>query len=448
LNSKEELDRPFGSGHSLGQASVAVIGGGYAGLAAAVTLAEADVPATVFEVMDLLGGRARKVDHRGVVLDNGLHILIGAYRETLRLISLTTGADSPVLRFPFSWEIAEHFRMKALPFPAPLNLLCGLLLARGATWLQKRAAARFFLQMRAHFPAQHVSVLELLERHNQGSEMTRFFWQPLCVAALNTPVQEASAHLFLNVLRAILDGDRTSSDLVFASENLSSLFPERAASLIATRGGSVHLKHRVTALRKAPQGFELESTRGIDHFSHVICALPPYAVPALIADISELTEIRQQIERFEYQPIYSIYLQYPEATRLDIPMLGLADGPAHWVFDRGPLCGQHGLLGAVISARGPHEELSHEELATQVHSQLKKTLKDLPAPRWSKVIAEKRATIGCVAGLARPPQKTPLKHFFLAGDYTASDFPATIESAVQSGIKCAHLMLAELPSRA
>ncbi|HET6756866.1 MAG TPA: hydroxysqualene dehydroxylase HpnE [Burkholderiales bacterium] len=423
------------------QLRIAIIGAGYAGLAAAVTIAQNNIPVTVFEAAEVLGGRARRVERRGVVLDNGLHILLGAYRETLRLISLVAGAETPKLvRLPFRWEIAQHFRAKASPFPAPLDLLFGLLLARGTTLPEKIAAIRFVQKMPS--VTENCSVLELLERGRQGENLVRFLWRPLCVAALNTPVEKASAQVFLNVVRAVLEAK--SSDLIFAGEDLSRLFPDRAASYIKLRGGAVHIKHRITGLRKSQEGFELESPRGIDRFSHVVCALSPNAVAALIAGIPELGEIRQQIERFEYQPIHSIYLQYCAATRLDFPMLGLAGGPAHWVFDRGALCGQHGLLGAVISSEGVHKALSHDELALRVHSQLKTILKNLPTPQWSNVIAEKRATIACVAKLTRPPQVTPLDDFFLAGDYTASQFPATIESAVQSGVKCARLILAQL----
>ncbi|MGH8718331.1 MAG: FAD-dependent oxidoreductase, partial [Burkholderiales bacterium] len=254
------------------QLRIAIIGAGYAGLAAAVTIAQNNIPVTVFEAAEVLGGRARRVERRGVTLDNGLHILLGAYRETLRLISLVAGAETPkFVRLPFRWEIAQHFRAKASPFPAPLDLLFGLLLARGTTLPEKIAAIRFVQKMPS--VTENCSVLELLERGRQGENLVRFLWRPLCVAALNTPVEKASAQVFLNVVRAVLKAK--SSDLIFAGEDLSRLFPDRAASYIKLRGGAVHIKHRITGLRKSQEGFELESPRGIDRFSHVVCALSP-----------------------------------------------------------------------------------------------------------------------------------------------------------------------------
>lgn len=418
---------------------VAVIGGGYAGLAAAVALARAGIRATVFEVAPVLGGRARKVEHRGIVLDNGLHILIGAYRETLSLLSLVAGTTPPKMqRLPLHWEIAGRFRLRAVPLPPPLNVFFGFACARGATLGEKLAAVRFIT--RRHSPARDMTVVELLEHNHQGENLTRFFWKPLCMAALNTPVEKASANVFISVVRALGGGGR-SSDLVIPAENLSHFFPERAAAYVVKVGGEVQLNCRVTRIRRMAQGFSLETERGERAFTQVICALPPYAVPPLITGFDELRDVKNQLERFDFQPIYSIYLQYAQATRLPFPMLGLPGAPSHWVFDRGQLCRQEGLLGAVISAEGPHQALAHDELAAQVHTQLAQAFGALPQPLWSKVIAEKRATISCDAGTVRPPQRTPLKNFFLAGDYTASELPATIESAVSSGVRCARLAL-------
>jgi uncharacterized protein with NAD-binding domain and iron-sulfur cluster len=118
-------------------------------------------------------------------------------------------------------------------------------------------------------------------------------------------------------------------------------------------------------------------------------------------------------------------------------MLGFADGPLHWLFDRGALCGQRGLIGAVISAEGEHQSLTQDELGTLAQSEIARRLGALPALQWVRVIAEKRATFACTPGLQRPSHKTLLDNFWLAGDYTASDYPATIEAAVRSGIACA-----------
>jgi uncharacterized protein with NAD-binding domain and iron-sulfur cluster len=127
-------------------------------------------------------------------------------------------------------------------------------------------------------------------------------------------------------------------------------------------------------------------------------------------------------------------------------MLGLPDGgPGQWVFDRTGLGGRDDLLAVVISAVGPHQALTQEALAQAVHRQLSTMLHGLPPPVWHKVIAEKRATFACTPACKRPEQQTLLKNFYLAGDYTAGDYPATIESAVRSGITCARHILQQQP---
>jgi squalene-associated FAD-dependent desaturase len=423
---------------------VAVIGGGYAGMAAAVELAARGVTVTVFEAARQLGGRARRVEHRDTALDNGLHILIGAYRETLRLIRLVNPAyASALLRRPFEWNIHREFRLAAGRLPAPLHLLSGLLTARGIEWNERFAAACFLHALRkSRFRLTHdISVELLLEQHRQNEKLRRVLWRPLCVAALNTPPVIASAQVFLNVLRDSLNGAPGDSDLVLARVDLSALFPEPAAAWITQRGGNVLTARRVTAIDPLENGFMVEADGQRHPFSHVVCALPPHQVNAFLIGITALSELAAAIERLQYQPIHSVWLQYPVSIALPSPMLGFSRGLTHWVFDREKLCGQRGLVGAIISAEGAHQDLAQDELGLRVHHELEQQLGGLPEPLWLRVIAEKRATFSCTTSLRRVPQVTPLRNFFLAGDYTASDYPATLEAAVRSGIACArHIM--------
>ena len=122
-------------------------------------------------------------------------------------------------------------------------------------------------------------------------------------------------------------------------------------------------------------------------------------------------------------------------------MGGLEARYAQWLFDRGQLCGQDGLIGVVISASGAHQGLAHDDLARAVHAELAEIFPHLGKPQWHQVIAEKRATFSCTPGLSRPDNATPVAGLYLAGDYTASDHPATIESAVRSGVRAANLVL-------
>lgn len=423
---------------------VAVIGAGYAGLAAAVELAAQGISVTVFEAAGQLGGRARRVDFHDTELDNGQHILLGAYRETLRLMNkVGADPDTLLLRLPLQLVIPGRFSLQAAALPAPLHLAVGLLMARGLTWGERLSAVRFMSAMRRQrfLLGSDTSAGKVLATHGQTANLIRYLWEPLCIGALNTPLDTASAQVFLNVLRDSLAGSRSDSDMLLPLTNLTSLFPKHAADFIHRHGGKVEHSKTVLAVKSEASGFTLEMREGSEKFDPVVCAAPPQRLAVLTANLPELEDARAQVEHFSYQPIYNVFLQYPAATRLPRPMIGLHGGFTQWVFDRGQLNHEPGLLCAVISAEGPHQSLDHDQLAEKVHDELRATLNDLPPPLWHKVIAEKRATFACTPGLKRPSQITPLTNFYLAGDYTAGDYPATLESAVRSGVKCAQLIL-------
>ena len=419
--------------------SVAVIGGGYAGMAAAVTLAQEGVAVTVYEAGPQLGGRARRVTVNGVALDNGCHILLGAYTELLRLIRLVhPSPDQALARFPLDWNIQRRFRLKAAPLPSPLHLAAGLLAARGAPWPERVAAAKFVRDMRSrrYALARDVTVKELLADHRQGAAMVRWFWEPLCVAALNTPPARASAQIFLNVLRDGVDAHRRAGDMLLARHDLSSLFPDPAADYVRARGGSIESGALVTSIEPQASGVRVSARGATTAHEHAICAVSPHRAGALLSGVPELAKVAATVGRFRYQPIHSVYLQFDGTVRLPSPMLGLG-GTAQWIFDREAICGQRGMVAAVISAEGAHQGLTQDALAGEVHAQLECELGPLPPLAWHRVIAEKRATFECTVGLERPRTRTPLPNVHLAGDYTDSGYPATLESAVRSGIAAA-----------
>jgi squalene-associated FAD-dependent desaturase len=422
---------------------IAVVGGGYAGMAAAAEIAERGAKAVVFEAGKVLGGRARRVEIDGIALDNGLHILIGAYSETLRMIALTRkpGESEGLLRLPLELVVHPGFRLRAPRLPAPLHLGAALLFARGLSLGERLQAAGFMLAMRRRrfrLPAD-TTVSSLLAEQGQPETLSRLLWRPLCISALNTGPDEASAQVFLNVLRDSLNGSRSDSDMLLPATDFSALLPERAARFVLERGGEIRLGSTVENVRTAGDGFELQPDAG--RFDRVILAASPHRVGALLAPLPGLEDVRKMVEAFDYKPIYSVYLQYPPGSRLPYRMAGLDGAYAQWVFDRGQLCGQDGLIGVVISASGAHEDLPQAELAQKVHAELLAIAPDLGAPVWHRVIAEKRATFACVPDLRRPGNRTALPGLFLAGDYTSSDYPATLEAAVRSGVRAARLAL-------
>lgn len=419
-------------------APVAIIGAGYAGMATAVELATAGVPAEVFEASRTLGGRARGIDIEGLRLDNGAHILVGAYTETLRLMHLAGVPEEALKRQPLHLEYSGQFRLKAPRLPAPLHLAWALLTAQGLAWTEKLAAVRFMRTLKAigFLLPSDMSVGTLLAE--QPEKLRRYLWEPLCLAALNTLPAEASAQVFLNVLHDSLAADRSASDLLLPATDFSELFPEPAARFVEARGSSVHRGRRIESIQRTDAGYILD---GNGPYARVVLAVAPYHLPGLIADLPELAELAAQVSRLRWEPIVTCYLGYPESVTLPLSMVGMEGGIAQWLFDRGALCGQHGVITAVISAHGRHEQLDNEALAAAIHEEVGRMLPGLPAPYWHRVVVEKRATFACTPGVPRPLTFTRLPGLLLAGDYVAGDYPATIEGAVRSGVAAARSVL-------
>jgi squalene-associated FAD-dependent desaturase len=383
-------------------------------MAAAVTLAERGVPVTVFESGPVPGGRARRVKTEGRELDNGQHILIGAYSELLRLMRLVGVPASALLRMPLDLRYADGFRLRGA-----LDLLFSARIP-----LRERVdAIRFFvsLKRKSFRLSEDMSVAALLEQHRQNGVLGHYVWRPLCISALNTPPEQASAQVFATVLRDSIAGPAGASDFLLPKVDLSRLFPEPASEYLLRHGGELRPNAPVRDLA----GLQAQ-------FDAVVVAVGPHQLKTLLPEIAP---------EYDYQPIYTCYLQYAEHVTLGPAMLGFSDGLLQWAFDRAALTGERGLIACVISAQGDHQQLTKEELAATCHRELKAAIRDLPDPHWSRVIAEKRATIACVPNMKKPDCRANGKGPLLAGDYLDPDYPPTLEAAVRSGIRAArHLM--------
>ncbi|MDP2788217.1 MAG: hydroxysqualene dehydroxylase HpnE [Pseudomonadota bacterium] len=428
---------------------VAIVGGGWAGIACAVELAEQGVPVTLFEAARQLGGRARRVDWfvtnaPPLAIDNGQHLMIGAYRETRRLLARLGAADK-LERRPLQL-IVPGFRLRLPTLPAPLHLAVGLLSARGLNLREKFAAARFMRHLQAlHFklPAD-LPAGELLDRQRQPANLVARLWAPICIAALNTPLECASAQVFCNVLRNSLAGARADSDLLMNRTDLGSLLADPALAYLARHQSEAKLACKIDALVRHENGFHLD---GPDiAAATVVLATHPARLPALLAGLPELAGIVAQVSSYSWQPILTLWLRFATPPTFPFPMLGLGDGQAPWAFERNDIA--PGVVAIVMSAEGPHLQLSPEALRDDYLRLLARQLGPLPALLNWKTIVEKRATYACIPDMQRPGNRTPLNGLYLAGDYTAAadptnTYPATLEGAVRSGVECARLILAD-----
>ncbi|MDZ4140398.1 MAG: hydroxysqualene dehydroxylase HpnE [Methylotenera sp.] len=432
---------------------IAIIGGGCAGLSAAAALVDRGYHVTLFEASAQLGGRARTVlvesNSLMHLLDNGQHILLGAYRETLALLrKVSVDENLAFMRLPLHINMQAAsaksvFLLKSAHFlPAPFNMLVGLLTCNGLSFSERIAAIKLILHVKStHYKiTSDISLEQYLVDHKQTSRLIEMLWEPLCLAALNTPVAIASTRVFLNILKDSFSGSKKNCDFLLPRLDLSKIIANPLSQYIQSKGGEISLNKRIRSLQLEGDGFSLETRDGKAFFSHVIVAVSPTRVDKLIESLPRLQAALRQTQTYGYQPIYTIYLQYPPETKLPSVMSGLSGSLGQWVFDRGQLCNQKGLIAVVVSATGVHQQLSQDELAWKVAKELSQAFSQLSKPLWHKVIAEKRATFSCTPNLARPTNKTVQPNLFLAGDYTFADYPATIEGAVRSGIVCANLI--------
>ncbi|MFZ6709322.1 hydroxysqualene dehydroxylase HpnE [Undibacterium sp. TC9W] len=441
--------------------SVAVIGAGWAGCAAACELAQLGATVTLFESSRNLGGRARGVTVHEQELDNGQHILLGAYTQSLRLMRLLgVDTETALLNLPLQMvypELEEGMSFIAPSLPAPLHLLFALIKSSGLSFADKMALARFSSTARwmGWRLNEDCSVLELLERFDQTPRLCRLMWIPLCIAALNTPPERASAQVFLNVLRDSLGAKRAASDMLIPRLDLSGIFPEKAADYVRAHGGQVLTAHSATCLVQNEDGkwqIELKQAEAqLQLYDAVILACDFANADRLLSTLP-FKDQAAPLPAMTYEPITTCYLQYGANVRLPRPMLALLEdaGQKKWgqyVFDRGQLQpDQAGLLAVVVSVSQAATEIDRHELAMDIAAQLAQSLgmPELAQPIWHQCISEKRATFSCAPGLNRPDNHTAYSGLYLAGDYTKGDYPATLEGAVRSGIAASQAIAKDL----
>ena len=418
-----------------GQRTAAVIGGGWAGLAAAVALCDAGWHVTLLEMAPQLGGRARTLQHGDWTIDNGQHILIGAYRRTLALME-RVGLDPQVLlkRLPLGLPDPHGRGLCLQPGPVlprivqavlhqrhwPLTARLGFL-ARAATWLR---------------PGASVDPTLSVEQWTAGlsEQAYREVIEPLCVSALNTPPATASAGLFLRVLRdALLDGPG-SADLLLPTRPLGDLLPHASHAWLQARGATIHLRTRAGLLKRSRHHWCVD---GMD-VDAVVLACPPAEAARLVA--SHDAAWSDTALRLPHAAILTVYVQWDGAELAHHPMARLENGPAQFVFDHGPLSGRDGLLACVVSA-APAERTDRvgSRIESEILSQLQRQLRapnSASSPRIVASILEKRATLSCRPGLKRPPSRIA-QGLVAAGDYIEGPYPSTLEGAVRSGTEAA-----------
>ena len=414
---------------------LAVIGGGWAGIAAAVEATLHGHSVHLFEMAPQLGGRARSFTVDGIEVDNGQHIAIGAYAETLALMN-RVGVDpaQAFLRMPLRLVDAQGVGLR-LRSGAPSLAFAAAVLAHPAWgWGDKLGLLGIAAgwTVRGFRCDPEWTVQRLAARISPAVQ--RELIEPLCVAALNTEAGDASASVFLRVLKDALFSGPGASDLLLPRVPLSGVLPSPAGNWLRARGADLRLGHRAMRIEPRGDGWHVDRL-AVDG---VILATTATEAARLTLDVAP--NWSRSTHALAWEPIVTVYA-HGDAACLDEPMLTLAAGPeapAQFVFDRGRLGGPAGLLAFVVS--GARDWASQGSDATwgavQRQAQTQLAHQGIGPLRRLKTVVEHRATFRCLPGLARP-ESTVRPNLTAAGDYVAGPYPATLEGAVRSGIAAA-----------
>ena len=446
---------------------IAIVGAGWAGLSAALSLQQQGQHVTVFDAAPAIGGRARSIHSSklGLALDNGQHILISAYTETLNLFRALHGSlDAYCTTLPLSWESADgSFALNVSgALPDRLALGWGLLNAKGLNWPARWRAALALGRLAAAGwkTSAGTTVEQWLNSTRQPAVLRKHFWYPLCLATMNTPPETACAQLFAHVLRDSLGQGAQACRIVLPRVTLGELWSSPALRCLDMR-----LRHPVRQITLGPAAHSPGSSTmpanthslpkpHIDGecFDRVIIATPWHMTLKLLQGLPVIGTSNTYVDSYHALtplPIATLYLRLAKRWQLPRPMLMLDDAPercqfGQWVFDRAAFIQDNDtpVLSVVISNAGT---LAHHDEATVVQGVLTQLRTQLhragamPPVVAHHLIAEKRATFAAVPQLARPQQKTPWPGVFVAGDWTDTSYPAVLEGAVRSGLQAASL---------
>ena len=439
---------------------VAIVGGGWAGLAAAVELCKQNkFEVCVFESSPQLGGRARSIEWNGKTLDNGQHLMIGAYQQMLDLLkTLDADINNLFKRLPHRMLMLDAvsgdtaFDLQLPSLPAPLHLLMGVLKTPYLSLIEKFQVLLRFNRLLNTPLKNDLNASDWLSSANLPDKYIKYLLEPVCLAALTTHPHQASAKALQSVLQQTFNAPASFTDLLIPTRDLGQVFPALAESFILQNGGTVQTRQKVQKLNT--DNTKITSIRVNDEelfFDFVILATPPAITTRLLKEIKPASELCLQLNNLQFEPVLTLYLEFAEEVHLPTPMTGIINGLSEWVFERS-LSGHSHLLAVVISAQGRHLQISQEQLLEQVSNELKQTLGPLPQLIDSKLIIEKRATFQCHPDVDqhRPGITTKLSNLNLCGDYVYIEennqpgLPSTLEGALRSGVKCAQTVVKQL----
>jgi len=437
---------------------VIVIGGGFAGLSAAVALSERGARVLVLEARPVLGGRAFSFTdpQTGEVVDNGQHLLVGCYRETFAFLR-TIGAGDLVrlqgeLEVPFIDEDGRGSVLRCPPLPSPLHLF-GAILEWDALGVADRLsvvgmvgplrlARRLARGSDGRIAASPGETVESwLVRNGQSARLRAMLWEPLALAVLNQSSRVASAPPFARVLGEMFGPDRRDAAIGLPVVPLTEMYIEPARRFIEGRGGEVRTGAQGLVRLEGDRVSAVEACGETLQAAAVVAAVPWFAIPTLVAgETGALSDIAGRASRTSASPIVTVNL-WLDRPVLEQPFVGLPGRALQWVFDKRQAFGAAAShLSLVSSGAAPLVDLSNDALAHLAFDELCQAVPEARDARLVRatVVREKRATFSLAPGQPpRPGTTTAVRGLYLAGDWIDTGLPATIESAVTSGHRAA-----------
>jgi squalene-associated FAD-dependent desaturase len=444
---------------------VVVIGAGFAGLSAAVALAERGARVTVIEGKPALGGRAYSFADAdtGDFVDNGQHVLMGCYRETLDFLKQIGAYDQLVLHEDLEIEMlagaGQSATLRTARLPGPLHMTAALMGYRHLSIAERMGIMRGGLRMLAmrrfgDGELRRLTVAQLMDRLGQSEHARRCFWYPLSIATLNDEPDISSARLLAEVLRRAFFSRRRDSAFVYSRVGLSDLYCASAQRLIERAGGSV-VTHSIAEMLELGDGCRVASVRLRDGrrigASSFISAVPAPQLLRLLPENAIADPLFSRLAGLSSSPIICVHV-WLDREVTNSPFIGFIGTTTQWLFNKRRIFAQRGeahpgYLSFVISGARKLVERSNQEILDIVINDLHAMI---PTARSAKIVKslvlkEKNATMApdLRSHELRPTAKTPIANFFLAGDWIQTELPATIESAVISGRAAAAAVFAQ-----
>ncbi|MBN1447170.1 MAG: FAD-dependent oxidoreductase [Bacteroidetes bacterium] len=429
---------------------VVVLGGGLAGLSAAVRFRSSPFALHLLEATPRLGGRTWSFVHPSSTrpLDNGQHVLMGCYRDTLAFLD-ALGSTQRLSRhrglaLDFVHRDGRRARLQAGRLPHPFGLAQGFLCYRMLPLSSRLNILRVAWRLRSLDESEFASLDTIdaatwLCRLGQSEDAIHCFWQPLVLAMMNTAPERASARLLAAVLREIFLGDAEAADMLLPEYGLSDIFVEGAARLLRESGYDIQLRSRATRLHV--QNGRVRSVIRQDGsemlVDAVVSAIPPWSLQRLLRDSGMLELLPGGLTDFEPSTILSIHVWLRRALPVG-PMTGLLGTTLQWLFDKGgEEDGSRRYSCTISAAEEAVAAMDEAALRVLIFDELRLIEPRLEAGDILRIlpVKEKRATFVPAPGLesVRPGVRTSIPNLYLAGDWTATGYPATIEGAVRSG---------------